>query len=285
VGTFRKTRLKRAQAAPRVWLGSVLALGIAAILLAVSPAPVWADLTDTTTTTTTTDTSLQDPLLGYCTGCAENSANTNRGTLTDPISKFGFTVSPSSTPSTGDFRIEILVPNNEDTAPASLSYHITGTAEIGTTPHTVTATAHLAKTSAWTIGNLAPFLGLSANPTNPIGAYIGCTLCADHYDHGVTGFYVYEVDLGKTTLQGMNDPGMSPLLNITEQLQRASYVLGFLNIGSAKKQNWIATANSGAILAKVPEPASLMLLSFGLMAFGVTHRLRRRRRLAGQLIA
>ena len=125
---------------------------------------------------------------------------------------------------------------------------------------------------------------MSTTPSNPFGAYdCGSTtkLCADTYDPGVTGFYVYQVDLGQTTLtnQGSGPPYSSPLLDITQQLQRGSYIVAFLNTGTY----WVATVNSGAILSPVPEPASLALLSTWLGGFALAHRLRRRRSSVPQL--
>jgi hypothetical protein len=41
--------------------------------------------------------------------------------------------------------------------------------------------------------------GISANPANPIGAYLASTHALDP---GETGSFVFQVDLGMTTLQG-----------------------------------------------------------------------------------
>src|SRR5690348_10079891 len=57
-------------------------------------------------------TTTTDPLHGYCAGagqCIDNG--TNSPTNHNPPSNFGFTVSPG--PASGDFTIDILVPNNE----------------------------------------------------------------------------------------------------------------------------------------------------------------------------
>src|ERR1700675_4345316 len=70
-------------------------------------------------------TTLIDPLHGFCAGagqCVDNGNNSP--TSTNPPSNFGFTVSPG--PQTGDLLLEILVPDNEQTAGAS--YAITGPA-------------------------------------------------------------------------------------------------------------------------------------------------------------
>ena len=84
-------------------------------------------------------------------------------------------------------------------------------------------------------------------------------------DPTASGFSVYQVNVGSLTLQGPSNPDSSPLWNITA-LPKASYIVGFLNEGTAGSPDWIATANSGAIFetssppASVPEPSSVILL-------------------------
>jgi hypothetical protein len=224
-------------------LAGVLALGLSA-------APAFADIID-------------DPLHGYCAGagqCVDNG--TNSPTTTNPPSNFGFTVSPG--PASGDLVLDVLTPNNE-THPASFA--VTGT---------LSGTASLFSATPWTSGDLASYLGLSASPNNPIGAYLPST---QGLDPGATGFFVYRVDLGNTTLQGANDPNLSPLENISPALPLASYIVGFLNEGTANSPNWIATANSGAIFEthdapppSVPEPATLTLLGSALIGLGIFRR-------------
>src|SRR5258707_153564 len=81
--------------------------------------------TDPTTgarTTTNTDPIL-DPLHGYCSvGCIDNG--TNSPTTQNPITGFGFTVSPVG-PKTGDLVVDVLVPNKGPLPPASF-FNITG---------------------------------------------------------------------------------------------------------------------------------------------------------------
>jgi hypothetical protein len=208
-------------------------------------------------------------LHGYCGGagqCIDNG--TNSPTSTNPPANFGFTSSPGAT---GDLFVDLLVPNNLVSNPSSLSFGLTGT---------LTGTATLFNASAWSTGSLAPYLGISASPDNPIGAYLPSTQALDA---GATGFFIYQADLGAATLQSPSNPNVSPLENLSSGLPQGSYIVGFLNTGTAGSPNFSATANSGAIfLNSTPLPAALPLFASGLGAMGlVTWRRKRKGPAAG----
>jgi hypothetical protein len=208
-------------------------------------------------------TTALDPLHGYCSGgCIDNGVNSP--TIGTPTS-FGFTVSsPNSTaPQTGDVLIEILTPN-VGTAPTSFS--ITGTdTSGGGVAQTVSVTASLFSSTAWTKKSLDQYLGISATPNNPIGAYLPSTVA---FDPSATGFNVFQADLGTITLQDASKPNVDPLLNLGSDLPLASYIVAFLNEGTATNPIWVATANSGAIFSFNGTPLPGAFLLFGTVLAG-----------------
>lgn len=209
------------------------------------------------------------------TTCPDNGTLTPTGT-TSPV--FTFEDSGSGT-QTGDLLIVALIPNNEDPGPIS-SFTLDSTVGLSTTAHT----AGLFSSTAWTMGGLATFLGLSASPNNPIGAWLPCVQTATSgncgssggpftADPGATGFFVYVADLGSTTIGGTGGPTGQPVLAYTTRLPLDSLVLGFQNISG----DWDATANSGALYANtVPEPNAIPLVTVGILA-GAFFFARRRR--------
>jgi hypothetical protein len=157
--------------------------------------------------------------------------------------------------------IDILAPNNVTAGP---SFTLTGPS----------GTATLVSAIPWTSGTLAVYLGdvPGASPDNPIGAFLPSTQALDP---GAIGFFVYAANLGPITLQSTSNPNVSPLENITSGiLPKGSYIVAFLNEGTAVNPNWVATANSGAIFetsgppSPVPEPTSFILLGSLLCVVG-----------------
>jgi hypothetical protein len=196
-------------------------------------------------------------LHGFCATanpCSDNGTNTPTD-VNPPV--FGF--SAGGHDATGDVTIAILVP---DSLSQPGSFAISGYAS---------GTASLFSGTAWTTGELDDYLGISASPTNPIGAFLPTTLT---FQPGADGFWVYLADLGTITLPA--NPGSdSFLLTLDQSLGLGSYVVAYIN----QDGNYGATANSGAILedgSSVPEPATWAMMLVGFGAAGVAMRRRRK---------
>jgi hypothetical protein len=201
-------------------------------------------------------------LHGFCNtsdaGCVDNGTNTPT-TLNPP--NFGFSAGGHS--ATGDLMIDILVPDNVSNP--STTYTISGSL-VGAS----TFTASLFSPTAWTSGQLDSYLGISATPTNPIGAYLPST---QTFQPSATGFFVYAADLGTQTLPSNSGESNSDLLALNNGLLQGSYVVAFLDSSNA-------TANSGAIFdtgipvatrgggGTVPEPSTWAMLLIGFASLG-----------------
>ena len=187
--------------------------------------------------------SVAGPLYGYCAGisqCIDNG--TNSPTTNSPPIDFGFTNLGGS--KTGEFFVDILVPNHEL---KPVNFVITGS---------LSGTANLFSSTAWTHGSLDTYLGIVASANNSFNAFADGLA----YDPGATGFYVYQVDLGSITLNPRSKPNLFPLLNILNQgpLPSGTYIVGFLKT----TDGIIGTAKNGAILDPinpVPEPETIAL--------------------------
>lgn len=190
-----------------------------------------------------------DPLHGEvcatastCTNAGDNGTNTPINQSSGTVPTFGFAVSPTGT---GTLELLILTPNNDGIVSDSITGNgFTSATSIGTS------------LGVWNSGTLAGFLGISASPDNPIGAYLPS---AQLLDPGATGFNVYRIlDTASFTLP---DPGSGQHLpdefDLTGALPVGSYITAFFNEGS---NGMIADANSGALfvntqgIAAVPGP-------------------------------
>jgi hypothetical protein len=160
--------------------------------------------------------------------------------------------------------VDLLVPNNPGND--ALSFNVSGTQGGTSNSSAIPSTAEtLFSSTAWTGGKLDAYLGFSASPANPIGAYLDADEAT--LDPTATGFFVYQADLGQNQLQDNPDALSGPLLNLNKAVPVGTYILGFCMTCSKKGDN-VATANSGAILETngipvppVPEPNSLLWLT------------------------
>lgn len=201
---------------------------------------------------------IDDPLHGQCNGtapsgtCSDNGTNTPLGNSTT----FGFTISPG--PQTGDLRIDILLPNTFAAPVGGFAIDFAGTS-------TLAGTATLFSATPWTSGFLASYLGISASPSNPFGAYSG-TL-----GPGATGFLVFQADLGTMTIPGNSGASTAAgLFTLPAGLSNddGAYIVAFCGTGCSNSPGYVATANSGALLV-TPEPGSLTMLFAGLLGLAL----------------
>ena len=234
---------------------SIATAGLIVAGLTASSVPSWA---------------AQDPLHAFCWGvstCSDNGSNTP---VTQKEPDFGFSISPG--PQTGDYWLDILVPDT--------NAHPASGPTIIENPNSLTPTdfvTSLFSSTPWTSGQLDKYLGISAQPTNPIGNYT-----PNAFAPGADGYFVYRADIGPSTLCNPADATnnvftcaagqSSPLFTIQSPgLAIGSYIVGFLKVGETTATKWIATANSGALF-DTPEPATLLLFAAGVMGLFLLRR-------------
>jgi hypothetical protein len=223
-------------------------------------------------------TTLNDPLHGQClAGCTDNGTNTP--IASNPPVGFGFTISPA--PQTGTQFIDFLVPDIAQPLPGfpGIDIDLHGT-------NTLVGNAQLFSLTPWTSGFLDTYLGISASPSQPIGAYLPASLAIlGAQGAGVNGFFVFQADIGTQTIGGNNTSFTAYDANKGAQ---GMYIVSFL----ATEGGFVATANSGALFETgsgntinplippaVPEPSTwaMMLLGFA----GLAYAFRNRRRVVG----
>ncbi len=250
----------------------IAAAGVAVLALA---APVAASAT---------------PLHGYCVGVACPDLGTNSPTALNPPV---FAFSTSGQDETGDFRIGILVPNNDSPPPSfTILDHNNNAITFTATP--------LSTNTAWTSGELGAYMtavgstNISGGNGHKADAYLPATQALDP---GATGFWVYVADLGTQTLESQADVFTGLELELSGQMPLGGYLLGFLGQQVCTVHHdvphcatvYSMNSNSGAILEtnpdcptchveNIPEPLTLSLFGAGLVGgFAL-----RRRRKAGK---
>ena len=200
-----------------------------------------------------------DPLHGEVCATSTTCSGAEVGSHTDmPVnSTFGFAISPGS--QTGTLLLVVLTPNNDGNVTDTISGN--GLAENGVGLGT--------SRGVWSSGTLAQFLTISADPSNPIGAYLPDAQTLDT-SSSFTGFNVYLVgDSADMTLP--SEQGTLPdEFKLTSALPEGSFVTGFFDVAGTE----VATANSGALfvdaaaVSQTPLPATAPLFIGGIGLLG-----------------
>jgi hypothetical protein len=217
-------------------------------------------------------------LHGFCVAptptCSDNGQITPT-TSTSP--DFGFLASPNNGSAT--FYLEALIPNDVSGA-GTESFSITGT----NTANAVVSSVKIGS-SSWTTGQLDSYLGISASPANPIGAFLPLT---QGYDPSATGYVDYQFDFGNVTFGSVTDPTFSTDFSFPEGTIITAFADTVTTSCKTHKgvttctdhNDWTATANSAALIidspppTPVPEPSSAPALVGSLMLFAFAVRRR-----------
>jgi hypothetical protein len=208
--------------------------------------------------------SAEAALHGFCSTTAPCSDNgTNTPTSMDPP-MFGF--SAGATSDTGLLVILMLVPDNDNPTPYTLSGPLLGSK----TQQIVQFKAPFAWDNPSESFDKWLGMPLGTSPDNALSDFLPATQALDP---GATGYFVYDEHVGDFTLPSDADTSNSDLLTLNKALPEGSYVYGLLANTSTGD---IMTVSSGAIFVDpasrdpaAPEPSTwaMMLLGFAGLAF------------------
>jgi len=244
---------------------------LAAALLAAASMPTMAE------------TLIDDPLHGFCNGCATNGTNTPILQGGTPLTGFGFNSSPPGL--SGTMFLDILIPNNT-VIPAGLQVTGFGAPLLFTTGYGTVGVSQWSAATGIAAGQgdnptLASFLGgsfASGQPDNNLNNFLGAT---QGLDPGATGFFSLLLNIGQ---QGpLTGQGTTPslLFALNNLLPEGSFITAFMLQSNG---TMVDTANSSALfvtpnVVQTPVPAAVYLFGTGVLGMLTLMRRRKQRQL------
>ncbi len=234
--------------------------------------------------------SYADSLTGFCTAPTACTADGVSTLVDSSLPTFGFSYDRTNSKFTsriGDDVLAFLLPDNEDPDPKSISFDVNSTDAGTNDATTVTAGTSLVSTKVWDYGYLGAFLTNYGLPNQIYSLYAsgsGNNSDVTAINPGVTGYYVYLVDLGSTTMTGAGPTFTLEDLTGLSGLPNGTFVVDYLHVFNPKGINdgTVATVNSTALLIDatrstaalsiLPEPATIFLFGIGLLGAAVLAR-------------
>lgn len=221
-----------------------------------------------------------DSLAGFCTAPTPACTANVDGTLVPSASPtFGFSYLGTTTKlksRNGTDELAFLLPSNEDLDPTAISFDVHSTDAGTNDATTVTDSTTLFSTKTWHYGYLGAYLGNDGLPSQLISAYLNSEVKT--LDPGITGYYVYVVDLGSTKITGTGPTfSLDDFTGLTG-LPKGTYIVDFLQVFNAAGHNdgSVAITDPGAGLltetAKIAEPGAIFLFGTALLALVVLAR-------------